>query len=779
MRRFVQLKQERIIQSSLRFLLTFIFAVVLVITPNANSEAASGTFTRRNSPPSTSSSYYYGSNGYQGYSMPNCTAYAYGRIYEINGNRPNVSQNNACKWFSYNKDNGAYPYSTDPYAPQLGAVVCYGSGNGHVQVVEEVGNDSGGAYICVSESNYSGRDNPTKSFNYIKIYLNELDASRSSGAVNNIIRLEDNDGYAEERYNMFYQGFQGYIYACYAQTMNYVYPLVDGGTYKIKSVLSGKVLEVPSGVSTKVNLQVWDYTGGAWQTWVCKKNGDVYNFVNPHTGQAIDIRNNSRNSGAELIQYPYNTSASEQKYKLVDAGNGRYGIISTHSWKAIDIYGSSKDNGAQVKLYDYHGGANQLWTFVPLDQSGPSITNVKVTNITTEGYRVSCTVTDPSGISKVQFPTWTDANGQDDLIWHDGTANGSTYYYDVKISSHKSESGSYTTHIYAYDQYGNKSTYGVIATVPANVILDLNGVLDRVPENSEKCHGDISDWGTADVYLDGKKVADDVTDFYQTVAEGTKYEIKDIKTKSGYKYTKYLFNVPLSGKVGKSRVDVTLFFETVKNNPTYTIKFYDGNTLIYKENYKSNTLIKKPQNPTKSGATFGGWYLDNACKKTVGWTNLKATGNMSFYAKWYYDKKITYGGNNYLIKFGSNGAPTDIIFTGQGKFKKELVIDTIKYNGKTCQVTSIAPMSMWFTNIASLTIGSGVKNIGYDAFYGCSYLKTIKIKTNKLTSKTVGKYAFSSIHAKAVIKVPSSKLASYKKILKSAGVDGRKQKITK
>ena len=57
-------------------------------------------------------------------------------------------------------------------------------------------------------------------------------------------------------------------------------------------------------------------------------------------------------------------------------------------------------------------------------------------------------------------------------------------------------------------------------------------------------------------------------------------------------------------------------------------------------------------------------------------------------------------------------------------------------------------------------------------------LNKITIKTTKLTSKNVGNKAFKGISAKATIKVPKSKLASYKKLLKVKGVSS-KAKIKK
>lgn len=91
------------------------------------------------------------------------------------------------------------------------------------------------------------------------------------------------------------------------------------------------------------------------------------------------------------------------------------------------------------------------------DPINPTISDIKVSNVSASGYRVSCTVSDNAGIKSVKFPTWTDSNGQDDIVWHEGTISGSTAYYDVKISEHNNEQGNYITHIYAYDISGNSA----------------------------------------------------------------------------------------------------------------------------------------------------------------------------------------------------------------------------------------------------------------------------------------------------------------------------------
>lgn len=80
--------------------------------------------------------------------------------------------------------------------------------------------------------------------------------------------------------------------------------------------------------------------------------------------------------------------------------------------------------------------------------------------------------------------------------------------------------------------------------------------------------------------------------------------------------------------------------------------------------------------------------------------------------------------------------------------------------------------------VKSLTLPSKVKKIGSNAFYGCKKLKTLTIKSTKLTSKSVAKKAFKNLPAKVIIKVPKSKVSTYKKLLHQKGLNA-KIKITK
>lgn len=112
-------------------------------------------FTQRTEAPDSSNAYYYAENPFyqSGYGLPNCTCYAWGRFYEISGQRPTLSLGDAEDWWSY----------PDGYSrgqtPKLGAVICWrkgaagddSDGAGHVAIVEQINADGS---IVTSESGW-------------------------------------------------------------------------------------------------------------------------------------------------------------------------------------------------------------------------------------------------------------------------------------------------------------------------------------------------------------------------------------------------------------------------------------------------------------------------------------------------------------------------------------------------------------------------------------------------------------------------------------------------
>ena len=55
----------------------------------------------------------------------------------------------------------------------------------------------------------------------------------------------------------------------------------------------------------------------------------------------------------------------------------------------------------------------------------------------------------PNGLKEVLIPTWSDKNGQDDLIWHKASKQtDGSYRATIKVSDHKNDDGKYNIHVY-------------------------------------------------------------------------------------------------------------------------------------------------------------------------------------------------------------------------------------------------------------------------------------------------------------------------------------------
>lgn len=87
-----------------------------------------------------------------GYGMPNCTAYAWGRMYELTGTRYTQICGNAGKWIGQAVSSGLKTGSV----PKLGAIAVWKSANaGHVAVVEEICENGD---ILTSNSQWHGKE---------------------------------------------------------------------------------------------------------------------------------------------------------------------------------------------------------------------------------------------------------------------------------------------------------------------------------------------------------------------------------------------------------------------------------------------------------------------------------------------------------------------------------------------------------------------------------------------------------------------------------------------
>ena len=178
-------------------------------------------------------------------------------------------------------------------------------------------------------------------------------------------------------------------------------------------------------------------------------------------------------------------TTTEKNYALqTKKDNGEW--QTTNSQKYIE-------NGIiYARLWDGTNAGEEIYKPITnIDKTAPTATNIEIKNVTPAGYDVYVygVKDNGSGVNRVQFPTWTEAKGQDDIQpnWQTGEsskgtkqADGTTWVYHVNITDHKTEAGEYNTHIYAYDNLENGKCIGTQkVTIPmVKITYDENYVKD-------------------------------------------------------------------------------------------------------------------------------------------------------------------------------------------------------------------------------------------------------------------------------------------------------------
>jgi len=151
-------------------------------------------------------------------------------------------------------------------------------------------------------------------------------------------------------------------------------------------------------------------------------------------------------------------------YKAAKQSNGDYKVTVRSS----NHKGDSGLYNSHVYLVDNDGkfiglGGKQVTLDITKTQGTLTITNndknrgtfdVLITNLT-----------NPSGISGVVIPVWSEQNGQDDLVWHNATKqDDGSYKVTISASQHKWNSGKYIVHGYIVDASGKNIGFGATST---------------------------------------------------------------------------------------------------------------------------------------------------------------------------------------------------------------------------------------------------------------------------------------------------------------------------
>lgn len=194
------------------------------------------------------------------------------------------------------------------------------------------------------------------------------------------------------------------------------------------------IINEPLSIS---NVRVSDVNSNSYKV-SCNIAGNVARVLFPTWPSADDSGNPIWHEGT------INGDTASCVIKKNDHGN-KTGLYLTH-----------------IYAYDMNGNmtAGRAPGVIIGDTEPPVIEDIKIIDVTEESYTITCTVKDnnSSGAISVRFPTWPSADDSGNPIWHEGRVNGDTASCVIKKSEHGNKTGTYISHIYAYDVVGNSSS---------------------------------------------------------------------------------------------------------------------------------------------------------------------------------------------------------------------------------------------------------------------------------------------------------------------------------
>ena len=330
-----------------------------------------------------------------------------------------------------------------------------------------------------------------------------------------------------------------------------------------------------------------------------------------------------------------------KEFQWFENGEWTTRALETSGNTGTITYTADRDTTIRYRVIDNAGNiSEEKTTVLKIDKTAPTHTRAEVKNITTTGYDVYIYgVTDGtgSGVNRVQFPTWTNENWQDDIQsnWQTNEiatgvkqADGTTWVYRVNVVDHKNEYGQYLTDIYPYDNIGNVYCKESLRVNVPGVVITFN-----------------ANGGT-------------VTEGTRTKGYGSQMGTLPTPTRAGYTFTGWYTAATGGTRITETTTvpanNVTYYAQWTVNNYTVTYNANGGtgsmatDTVIFDQNYttKANAF-------TKTGYTFKGWN-EKADGTGTDWTNWIGkpwkwtyARNVTLYAQWTRD--------NYTITYNLNG----------------------------------------------------------------------------------------------------------------------------
>ncbi|MEK4852823.1 GBS Bsp-like repeat-containing protein [Paenibacillus sp. FSL H7-0756] len=206
---------------------------------------------------------------------------------------------------------------------------------------------------------------------------------------------------------------------------NYITHIYTFDRYGNKTGVGGKVVNVAGGA------------GGSKETDLSGVSHDVFIYGVDPSIQSVQFPTWTANNHQDDIEW----------IEGVKVGNG--------VWKATVVYSRHNSETGRYITHIYSSG--QFLGDWEFDVTNSQIVKAPATAKLGEGYYEVSIDGIPANVTRMEFPTWTNQNGQDDLIWYQGERESSSKWkIKIPFANHGNETGIYITHLYASDGYGNR-----------------------------------------------------------------------------------------------------------------------------------------------------------------------------------------------------------------------------------------------------------------------------------------------------------------------------------
>ena len=241
-----------------------------------------------------------------------------------------------------------------------------------------------------------------------------------------------------------------------------------------------------------------DYTGRFTQQSALAKqplkgNISIQNKNNVNGSFDVVISNVSAPYGVSVVSVPVWSEANGQDdiiwYTATQQANGTY-KVSVDSSRHKDSVGKYNVHLYYVRNDGQLVGVGGTTTNVSVIKPQGKISIQNRNSETGDFDIVVSGISSPGGLKTVSLPTWSEANGQDDIKWYNAErqADG-TYRKRVRISDHNNVQGEYNVHLYYVRNDGQ--LVGVGGTTTNVSVIKPQGKISIQNRNSETGDFDI------------------------------------------------------------------------------------------------------------------------------------------------------------------------------------------------------------------------------------------------------------------------------------------------